>query len=106
VTAKARAPIERFVSNGSIVIRREFRQACIPLRSCGTDGFTASRFGNPNAGRYILVEGFEGIDRARSFGIAQDRSRVRDTAKRDLAVGEFAPPYSAQPPVTDDPCPI
>jgi hypothetical protein len=66
------------------------------------NGFRKARFGSPHDGGYVLIDDFEGIDTAFSFGIAQDCSWDVDVADRDITIYQYDPSIDS-PPVTDNP---
>ena len=58
------------------------------------------RFGSRNDGGYVLLEDFQEVDRAFSFGIEQNASWDLDVAQRGLTVYQFD--HTVDPPISGD----
>jgi hypothetical protein len=70
------------------------------LRPYAVEGFRKARFGSPCDGGYILLDDFQGIDTAFSFGVEQNASWDVDIAKRGVTVYQFD--HTVDAPITDN----
>lgn len=71
------------------------------LRPYAVEGFRKARFGSPCDGGYILLDDFQGIDTAFSFGVEQNASWDVDIAKCGVTVYQFD--HTVDAPITDNP---
>jgi hypothetical protein len=71
------------------------------LRPYAVEGFSKARFGSPYDGGYILLDDFQGVDTAFSFGVEQNASLDADVAKRGVTVYQFD--HTVDAPITDNP---
>jgi hypothetical protein len=71
------------------------------LRPYAVEGFRKARFGSPCDGGYILLDDFQGVDTAFSFGVEQNASWDVDIAKRGVTVYQFD--HTVDAPITDNP---
>lgn len=64
-------------------------------------GYSLKRFGSSNDGGYCIVDDFDGINKAYSFGIAEDVSWDKDIASRDVEIYMFDPSIDRLPEEND-----
>jgi hypothetical protein len=71
------------------------------LRPYAVEGFRKARFGSPCDGGYILLDDFQDVDTAFSFGVEQNASWDVDIAKRGVTVYQFD--HTVDAPIIDNP---
>lgn len=82
-------------------IHDEVRKIFQLLRPHTATGFEKARFGSAHDGGYILLDDFDGVDIAFSFGIEADATWDQDVAGRGTTVYQFD--HTVDAPITDNP---
>jgi hypothetical protein len=91
-----------FATAGSFDIQRHSLELMRLLKPHRAEGFQKARFGSPNDGGYVLIDDFDSIDAAFSFGIEQDASWDVSVADRGVPVYQFDHTIDASPVSRDD----
>ena len=78
-----------YATAGSFEIQRRSLELLRLLKPHRAEGFRKARFGSPNDGGYILLDDFENISAAFSFGIEQNASWDVCVANRGVPVYQF-----------------
>jgi hypothetical protein len=94
--------VNAFATAGSFEIQQRVLGLLKLLRPHRAKGFAKARFGSPNDGGYILIDDFDQIDAAFSFGIEQNASWDVCVADRGVPVYQFDHTIDTAPVTRDD----
>lgn len=97
-----REPLERIGNELAQEALADIKTGFRMLRPQAAAGIKKTRLGSTNDGGYVMLDDFQGIDTALSFGIDHDVSWDVDIAKRDIMVYQFDHTVDG-PPVADNP---
>jgi hypothetical protein len=78
-----------YATAGSFEIQRRSLELLRLLKPTRAQGFEKARFGSPNDGGYVMIDDFDQIDAALSFGIEQNASWDVSIADRGVPVYQF-----------------
>lgn len=94
------AALNRLVANDDHELHEQIRATLRLLRPYRVKGRRKARFGSPNDGGYILLDDFEGVDTALSFGIEQNIDWDLEMAEHGLTIHQFD--HTVEAPAPDD----
>jgi Methyltransferase FkbM domain len=88
-----------FARSGAFEVQRRALELLRVIEPLRVEGFQKARFGSAHDGGYVMVDDFDGVAAAFSFGIAQDANWDVAVADRGVPVYQFDHTIEA-PPIT------